>query len=212
VRLKVAASIDGRTALASGESQWITGAAARADGHAWRARACAILTGVGTVLYDNPQMTVRDVATSRQPRRVIVDRHGQTPASARILDGAGALIVTNGERNNAWPPQVETLALPDPHGRVDLVAMMQAFGARGINELHVEAGARLNGALLEAGLVDELLLYVAPRVIGDPARGAFARPLALASLAASESFTWHDVQQVGSDLRIRMQRVVAEVA
>jgi len=212
LRLKVATSLDGRTALASGESQWITGAAARADGHAWRARACAILTGVGTVLYDDPQMTVREIVTSRQPLRVIVDRHGQTPASARILEGAGALIVTNGERNNAWPAQVETLALPDAYGRVDLTAMLQALGARGINELHVEAGARLNGALLEAGLVDELLLYVAPRVIGDPARGAFERPLALTSLAATESFAWHDVQRVGSDLRIRMQRTVAEAA
>ncbi len=212
LRLKVATSLDGRTALLNGESQWITGAAARADGHAWRARACAILTGVGTVLHDDPRMTVRDVATPRQPQRVIVDRHGQTPASARILEGAGALIVTNGERNNAWPAQVETLHLPDAQGRVDLPAMLQALGARGINELHVEAGAKLNGALLEAGLVDEVLMYIAPRVVGDPARGAFERPAALTALAATESFAWHDVQRVGADLRVRMQRVVPEVA
>lgn len=212
LRLKVATSLDGRTALLNGESQWITGAAARADGHAWRARACAILTGVGTVLHDDPQMTVRDVATPRQPQRVIVDRHGQTPASARILEGAGALIVTNGERNIAWPAHVETLALPDAHGRVDLPAMLQALGARGINELHVEAGAKLNGALLEAGLVDEILMYVAPRVMGDPARGAFERPVALTSLPAAESFAWHDVQRVGTDLRVRMQRAALDPA
>lgn len=210
VRLKVAASLDGRTALLSGDSQWITSAEARADGHAWRARASAVLTGIGTVLQDDPRLTVRDVETPRQPQRVIVDRHGQTPASARILEGAGALIVTNGERNQAWPAQVESLALPDAHGRVDLVAMMQALGGRGINELHVEAGARLNGALLEADLVDEILLYVAPRVIGDPARGAFARPVALTALAGTESFAWHDIHRVGADLRLRLQRCVAK--
>ncbi len=212
LRLKVATSLDGRTALSNGESQWITGVAARADGHAWRARACALLTGVGTVLHDDPQMTVREVATPRQPQRVIVDRHGQTPASARILQGAGALIVTNGERNNAWPAQVETLHLPDAQGRVDLPAMLQALGARGINELHVEAGAKLNGALLEAGLVDEILMYIAPRVIGDPARGAFERPVALTSLAATDSYAWHDVQRLGHDLRVRMLRAPAEPA
>ena len=208
VRLKIAGSLDGRTALHNGESQWITGAEARADGHAWRARACAILTGIGTVLHDDPRMTVRDVETPRQPLRVIVDRHGQTPASARILEGAGTLIVTAGKRNNAWPAQVDTLSIPDAHGRVDLAAMLQALGAREINELHVEAGARLNGALLEADLVDELLVYVAPRVIGDPARGFFERPTALNSLAGTENFEWHDVHRVGADLRLRLRHAV----
>ncbi len=212
VRLKVATSLDGRTALLNGESQWITGAQARADGHAWRARACAILTGIGTVLQDDPQMTVREVATPRQPRRVIVDRHGQTPASARILEGEGALIVTAGERNSAWPAQVETLVLPDARGRVDLPAMMHTLGARGINELHVEAGARLNGALLEAGLVDEMLLYVAPRVVGDPARGSFERPAPLDVLADAADFSWHDVQRIGADLRLRLRRTEAGAA
>ncbi|MEO6566424.1 MAG: bifunctional diaminohydroxyphosphoribosylaminopyrimidine deaminase/5-amino-6-(5-phosphoribosylamino)uracil reductase RibD, partial [Casimicrobiaceae bacterium] len=206
VRVKVAASLDGRTALVNGTSQWITGAAARADGHAWRARACAVLTGVGTVLHDDPRMTVREVETTRQPLRVIVDRHGETPASARILEGTGALIFTAGARNHAWPASVETLALPDADNRVDLPAMMRELGARSINELHVEAGARLNGALLEAGLVDEVLLYVAPCIIGDPARGAFARPQALASLDAAEGFTWHDMHRVGDDVRLRLIR------
>ncbi len=214
VRVKVAASLDGRTALMNGESQWITGAAARADGHAWRARACAVLTGVGTVLHDDPRMTVRDVKTTRQPLRVIVDRHGETPASARILEGAGALIFTAGARNNAWPASVEAFALPDANDRVDLPAMMRELGARAINELHVEAGARLNGALLDAGLVDEVLMYVAPRIIGDPARGAFAWPQAqaLASLDAAEAFAWHDMQRVGDDVRLRLYRRVAEAA
>jgi diaminohydroxyphosphoribosylaminopyrimidine deaminase/5-amino-6-(5-phosphoribosylamino)uracil reductase len=210
VRTKLAASLDGRTALANGESQWITGADARADGHAFRARACAILTGVGTVLQDDPQLTVRAVATPRQPRRVIVDRHGRTPASARVLAGDGALIVTAGGRNPAWPAQVEWLALPDPRGRVDLPALLAALAARGVNELHVEAGAKLNGALLDAGLVDEVLLYFAPAVIGDPARGMFERAAPLSSLAARSEFAWHDVARIGDDLRLVARRVAGD--
>jgi diaminohydroxyphosphoribosylaminopyrimidine deaminase / 5-amino-6-(5-phosphoribosylamino)uracil reductase len=210
VRTKLAASLDGRTALANGESQWITGPDARADGHGFRARACAILTGVGTVLQDDPQLTVRAVATPRQPRRVIVDRHGQTPASARVLADDGALIVTAGERNPAWPAQVEWLALPDPRGRVDLPALLAALAARGVNELHVEAGAKLNGALLDADLVDEVLLYFAPAVIGDPARGMFERAAPLPSLAARSDFAWHDVQRIGSDVRMVARRVERE--
>ncbi|MEO8755401.1 MAG: bifunctional diaminohydroxyphosphoribosylaminopyrimidine deaminase/5-amino-6-(5-phosphoribosylamino)uracil reductase RibD, partial [Casimicrobiaceae bacterium] len=146
VRMKIAASLDGRTALANGQSQWITGPEARADGHAWRARACAVLTGVGTVLQDDPQMNVRAVPTTRQPRRVIVDRHGQTPPSARIFEGGGVLVVTAGERNPSWPDGVEVLALPNTDGRVDLPAMLAALAERDISELHVEAGAKLNGA------------------------------------------------------------------
>ncbi len=206
VRSKIAASLDGRTALADGTSQWITGAEARADGHAWRARACAVLTGIGTVLQDDPQLTVRDVPTTRQPRRVVVDRHGQTPASARIFGAGGAWMVTNGERNTQWPDGTEVLALPDADRRVDLAAMLRALAERGINELHVEAGARLNGALLDAGLVDELLLYVAPAILGDPARGMFERRAPLAALAARSQFHWHDVCRVGADLRILARR------
>jgi diaminohydroxyphosphoribosylaminopyrimidine deaminase/5-amino-6-(5-phosphoribosylamino)uracil reductase len=205
VRSKVAASLDGRTALPDGQSQWITGPDARADGHAWRARACAIMTGVGTVMQDDPQLTVRAVQTTRQPCRVIVDRHGQTPAHARVLAG-GALVVTAGERNPAWRADVEVLVLPDGRGRVDLPLMLTELGRRGINELHVEAGAKLNGALLDAGLVDEILLYLAPAVLGDPARGMFERTAALPSLAARSEFAWHDVQRVGGDLRIIVRR------
>ena len=202
VRAKLAASLDGRTALINGESQWITGAQARADGHAWRARACAILTGVGTVLQDDPQLSVRAVDTPRQPLRVIVDRHGQTPASARVLADANALMVTAGERNAAWPATLEVLALPDANGRVDLAAMMHALAGRGINELHVEAGAKLSGALLDAGLIDELLLYMAPALIGDPARGMFERAAPLRALGARTVLAWHSVERIGGDLRV----------
>jgi diaminohydroxyphosphoribosylaminopyrimidine deaminase/5-amino-6-(5-phosphoribosylamino)uracil reductase len=206
VRTKLAASLDGRTALANGESQWITGDAARADGHAWRARACAILTGVGTVLQDDPRLDVRAVETTRQPKRVIVDRHGQTPASARVLQAPGALIVTAGERNAAWPAAVDVLTLPNVQGRVDLPRLLATLAEQGINELHVEAGAKLNGALLDAGLVDEILLYLAPAVLGDPARGMFDRATALSTLSGRAEFAWHDVTRIGGDLRLVARR------
>jgi diaminohydroxyphosphoribosylaminopyrimidine deaminase/5-amino-6-(5-phosphoribosylamino)uracil reductase len=202
VRMKMAASLDGRSALADGGSRWITGAEARGDGHAFRARACAIVTGIGTVLADDPELTVRAVATTRQPLRVVVDRHGQTPPQAKVLRG-GALVVTADARPAAWPAGVEHLALPDAAGRVDLAALLRALAARGCNEVHVEAGARLNGALLEAGLVDEVLAYVAPSLIGDPARGVAQRRDPLASLDARVRLAFDDVARVGDDIRIR---------
>ena len=202
VRSKLAASLDGRTALASGESRWITGAAARVDGHAWRARACAVVTGVGTVMHDDPQLTVRDVPTTRQPLRIVVDRHGDTPANARVLAGGNALVVTAGARNREWPASVESLALPDADGRVDLAALFRALGGRGINEAHVEAGAKLNGALLAAGLIDELLIYFAGALIGDPARGMFESATPLGSLRDRVHVEWTSVERIGEDLRI----------
>ena len=169
--MKVAASLDGRTALANGQSQWITGAQARADGHAWRARACAILTGIGTVRADDPELTVRAVPTPRQPLRVVVDRHGETPAQAQVLRG-GALVVTGDATRPGVARRVSRRwRCPTGAGAWTSPRMMQELGRRQVNELHVEAGARLNGALLEAGLVDELLVYLAPSLIGDPARG-----------------------------------------
>lgn len=207
VRTKLAASLDGKTALAGGESRWITGPEARADGHAWRARACAILTGIGTVRDDDPALTVREVATPRQPPIVVVDRNAETPPGARVLAGGNALVVTAGGTNPAWPAGVRTLVLPDGDGRVDLSAMLRELASAGVNELHVEAGARLNGALLGAGLVDEVLLYVAPSVIGDPARGMFARSDALARLADRAQLAFTSVERVGADLRI-VARVV----
>jgi len=210
VRSKIAASVDGRTALASGESQWITGAAARADGHAWRARACAVMTGVGTILHDDPRLDVRDVPTTRQPLRIVVDRHADTPPQARVLDGGNSLLVTAGARNAAWPAGVEAIAVPDGEGRVDLPALMRELARRELNEVHVEAGARLNGALLQAGLVDELVIYMAGAIIGDPARGMFERAAPLASLRERVQLSWTSVERVGDDLRfvarVRTQR------
>jgi len=202
VRLKVAASLDGRTALSDGQSRWITGEAARADGHRFRARACAVMTGIGTVLTDDPELTVRAVETPRQPRRIIVDRKAETPATAKVLRGEGALMITAGARNAGWPPSIESLALPDAQGRVDLAAMLRELARRDVNELHVEAGAGLNGALFAAGLVDELLLYVAPDVIGDPARGIADFPGGLRTLGDRVAFALADVTRIGEDLRI----------
>jgi diaminohydroxyphosphoribosylaminopyrimidine deaminase/5-amino-6-(5-phosphoribosylamino)uracil reductase len=203
VRLKAAVSLDGRTALANGASRWITGDAARADGHAWRARACAVLTGIGTVRDDDPELTVRAIATTRQPRRVVVDRHAETPPTAKVLGGAGAMIVTAGARNAAWPATTEVLALPDGAGRVDLAALMAALAHAGCNEVHVEAGARLNGALIAAGLVDEFLVYVAPSLLGDPARGIATFAEGLASLDRRVRLDFTGVERIGADLRIR---------
>jgi len=202
VRVKIAASLDGRTALANGASQWITGEEARADGHRWRARACAILTGIGTVQQDDPQLTVRGVATPRQPLKVIVDRHGELPPNARVLADGEVLVVTASTPRAVWPPAVRTMNLPDRDGRIDLAAMMAALAAEGINEVHVEAGARLNGALLGAGLVDELLVYLAPCLLGDGARGMFALPAPLERLADRTPLRIVGVDPVGSAWRV----------
>ena len=168
VRLKIAATLDGRTALADGTSQWITGAAARRDGHHWRARACAVLTGAGTVRADDPRLTVREVKTSRQPLRVIVDSRLETPPTARVLQGEKALVfaATHGALANA-----EVVCLPNKKQKVELPAMLEELAKRGVNELHVEAGFRLNGSLVREGCVDEYLLYVNPSFLGDGAQG-----------------------------------------
>lgn len=208
IRMKVAASLDGRTALASGASQWITGGEARHDGHRYRARACAILTGIGTVRADDPQLTVRGVDTSRQPRRIILDRSARTPPTARVLAG-GALVVTAGRVNAEWPRGTDAIALPDAAGGIDLSALMLRLGSEGINELHVEAGARLNGALLAAGLVDELLLYVAPCLIGDPARGIALLDSPLQALSERVRLAVDSIEAVGADWRV-IARIVHE--
>jgi len=202
VRVKIAASLDGKTALDNGASQWISAAPARADGHRWRARSCAILTGIGTVLQDNPRLTVRDVETSRQPLRVVVDRHGELPATARLLEEGAVLVVSAQARNGSWPANVRHVQLPGRDGRVDLAAMLALLSAEGINELHVEAGAKLNGALLAAGLVDELLLYLAPCLLGDPARGMFALPTALTQLEQRVQLVIRDSARIGDDWRL----------
>lgn len=207
LRLKTATSLDGKTALASGESKWITGEMARQDVHRWRARSCAILTGVGTVLTDDPQMNVRDVETSRQPLKVVVDSALRTPPSARILAG-GALVVGNvdvPERRLALEAAgAEVVLLSSANGRVGLAALLAELGRRGINEVHAEAGATLNGALLEAGLVDEWLAYYAPAVLGHAALGLFDVP-PLVDMAQRRVFSLCDVRQIGVDLRLRLR-------
>lgn len=204
VRSKVAASLDGKTALANGVSQWITGPAARQDVQAWRARACAILTGVGTVLADDPQLNVRDIDTPRQPLRVVLDSQLRTPPSAKLLRG-GALIVSAVEDmpkiQALLDAGADVLALPSATGRVDLALVLQLLAERGVNELMVEAGATLNGALLEAGLVDELVLYLAPMLLGESARGLFALP-ALEKMDQRTDLVLRDVRQVGNDMRV----------
>ena len=209
VRLKVAASLDGKTALFNGQSQWITGPEARRDGHAWRARACAVLTGIGTVKDDNPQLTVRDVTTPRQPLRVVVDSRLETPLDAKVL-GPGTLIAAAAHHaDRAGPLQArgaEIVVLPNASGKVELPDLMLELGRRGINELHVEAGYKLNGSLLNEGLVDELLVYLAPSVMGDAAHGMFNLP-ELKVLADQRRLAFTDVRQIGPDLRI-LARVV----
>jgi len=204
VRLKVAASLDGATALENGESQWITGPAARADGHAWRARTQVILTGIGTVKADNPQLTVRGIDTPLPPRRVIVDSRLDIDLDARILQGEPCWIVAAGaHQEKAAALRAaghEVWYLPNAHGKVDLSALMRELGRREINEVHVEAGAKLNASLVREGCVDELLVYLAPSLIG-PGQGMFDLPQ-LAQLAERRRLRFHDVARVGDDLRV----------
>jgi diaminohydroxyphosphoribosylaminopyrimidine deaminase/5-amino-6-(5-phosphoribosylamino)uracil reductase len=205
LRLKVAVSLDGRTALADGTSQWITGAAARADGHAWRKRAGALLTGVGTIRDDDPRLDVRLVEIARQPLRVIVDSRLETPPSARILTPPGEVLLyaaldDSARRAALVAHGVEVVLKPSPAGKVDLAAMLQDLGARGINELHAEAGEKLNASLLGAGLVDELLVYVAPRLIGSGRGLAALGPIERLDQALGFAFT--SVAPVGDDLRM----------
>lgn len=204
VRLKTASTLDGKTALANGASQWITGAAARADVQQLRARACAVLTGSGTVLADNPRMNVRDFDICRQPLRVIVDSGLRTPVDAAILPALVACHHADPDRRSALERAgAEVVELPSPDGRVDLAALLQLLAQRGVNELHVEAGAALNGALLAARLVDEWVAYVAPMAVGDDARGLFAQP-PLTTLEQAARFRLGDVRQIGGDLRLTL--------
>jgi diaminohydroxyphosphoribosylaminopyrimidine deaminase/5-amino-6-(5-phosphoribosylamino)uracil reductase len=204
VRMKTAASLDGRTALHNGQSQWITSDAARDDGHWWRARACAILTGIGTVRQDNPRLNVRAVETPRQPLRVVVDSELQIDPDAQVLVGGGALLIAAQENREKEARLrdlgAEVVVLPNKQGKVDLPALMQELGRRQINELHVEAGFKLNGSLIRENCVDELLVYLAPSLLGD-AQGMFALP-PLDSLDQRRHLVFHEFKQIGPDLRI----------
>ncbi|MEI7784919.1 MAG: bifunctional diaminohydroxyphosphoribosylaminopyrimidine deaminase/5-amino-6-(5-phosphoribosylamino)uracil reductase RibD [Betaproteobacteria bacterium] len=213
LRLKAAASIDGTTALGDGQSQWITSPAARADGHAWRARACAVLTGIGTVLADDPTLNVREVATPRQPVRVIVDSRLQTPPQARILQGGGPVWIYTAVRDAEREAELSgrgahITCLADPQGKVDLAALVQDLARREVNEVHVEAGSKLGGSLMRAGLIDELLIYLAPVLLG-PGQGLLALP-ALSQLSEGIALQFTDCQRIGPDLRVLARRVGAD--
>jgi diaminohydroxyphosphoribosylaminopyrimidine deaminase/5-amino-6-(5-phosphoribosylamino)uracil reductase len=211
VRVKTAASLDGRTALANGVSQWITGPLARRDGHRWRARACAVMAGIGTLQADNPRLNVREVGTTRQPARVIVDRYLEMPPNARVLEGGNVLVFCAREDDARsrllQQAGAEVIALPDAGGKVDLAQMMRELARREMNEVHVESGNRLNGALLRAGVVDELVIFLAPQLLGDVARGMFDLG-ALTSLEERVDLDVRDVRRIGPDLRI-VARVAA---
>ncbi len=204
--LKMATSLDGRSALHNGLSQWITGPEARADGHHWRARSCVVLTGIGTVLKDDPQLTVRSVQTPRQPRRAVVDGRFEIPEDARLFDG-GEVIVFTARADAAKQARLEArnvrvVALPDETpDRVDLPAMMRWLAAQQFNEVHVEAGAGLSGALVAAGCIDELLIYMAPMLLGDAA-GLVKLPL-LERLDAAPRYEFIEAERVAADLRVR---------
>lgn len=205
VRMKVAASLDGKTALDNGKSQWITSGAARTDGHAWRARACAVLTGIGTVLEDNPRLDVRLVDTPRQPHLVVVDSRLETPLDARLfVPGRTIYIyaaVPNEEKKAALEARGATVVhQPGANGKVDLAAMLRDLAQREVNEVHVEAGYKLNGSLIREGLVDELLVYLAPKWIGQGAGMASFGPITELSQAVELDF--RSTAPLGPDLRI----------
>jgi diaminohydroxyphosphoribosylaminopyrimidine deaminase/5-amino-6-(5-phosphoribosylamino)uracil reductase len=198
VRLKIAATLDGRSALPDGRSQWITSAGARRDAHRWRARACALLTGIGTVRADDPQLTVREVQTPRQPLRVIVDSRLETPHGARILQGEKALVFAG---TSGSLPNAEVVVIANENGKVDLPRMLEELARRGVNELHVEAGFRLNGSLVREGCVDEYLIYLNPSFLGSDAQGMLDVP-APPALEERRRLRLLSLDRVGEDLRI----------
>jgi len=205
MRIKAAASLDGRIALANGESRWITGEEARRDAHALRARSCALLTGIGTVLRDDPELTVRHVPCSRQPRRVVIDSRLEMPPAAKILSGAPPLILTVSDdaakRKALEARGAEVVKVPSQGAKTDLAAIAALLGERAFNEVTVETGGKLMGSLLRAGLVDELVLYVAPMILGNLAQGLFALP-EFTSLDEALRPRIIDVRAVGRDWRI----------
>lgn len=211
VRMKIAATLDGKTALPDGRSQWITGVAARTDGHAWRARACAVLTGIGTVLQDRPRLDVRLVDTPRQPHLVIVDSRLETPLDAPLFIAGRTLLIYGAVHNEAKKAALEAqgatvvylpgaVSHPDVQPKVDLSAMLRDLAQREINELHVEAGEKLNGSLLREGLVDEFLVYLAPKFMGQGLGMAAFGPLAQLSDALALEFK--SAEPCGADLRV----------
>lgn len=205
VRMKIAASLDGQTALENGASQWITSEPARADGHAWRARSCAVLTGIGTVLEDDPRLDVRLVETPRQPHLVVVDSRLDTPLDAKLfLPGRQlhiyAAVVDEGKKAPLEAKGATVIHCPGPGGKVDLAAMLRDLALREINELHVEAGHKLNGSLVREGLVDEFLVYLAPKLLGAGRGMANIGPLT--DLSQAVPLEYRETALVGPDLRV----------
>ena len=205
MRIKIAASLDGKTALANGVSQWIGGPDARRDGHHWRARSCAVMTGIGTLKDDDPRLTVRDVETTRQPLRIVVDSRLRITPEAKLLDG-GAVLIATATRDDVKAHALkakgaDVVVLPNAEGKVDLLRLTQHLGSIGINEVLVEAGINLDSALLRAGVVDELLFYLAPLLLGDAGRGM----LDLGNLTRMEQRLELDIRDTrlfGPDLRV----------
>lgn len=220
VRIKLAQSMDGHIALSDGSSQWISGPEARADVQHWRARSDAILTGVGTVLADDPSLNVRiseraggenaGGGNARQPMRVIADSHWRTPADARLLSIAGKVLIAGLDQQDIPEALAKTgaefVALPSSDGRVDLEQLLQELGRRGINEVQVEAGATLCGALIQQELVDEVLIYQAPVLLGGGAVSPFATPR-LDNMDDRVHLKWIDSRRIGNDQRLRLKPV-----
>ncbi len=206
VRMKIAASLDGQTALQNGTSQWITSEPARQDGHAWRARACAVLTGIGTVLEDDPQLDVRLVQTPRQPTLVVVDSRLETPVQAALFRPSRPVFIyhasgTDARRQALEQAGAQVISCPGSHQKVDLQQMLRDLAQREINEVHVEAGHKLNASLLSAQLVDELVVYMAPLLIGQGRGMTHMGPLE--ALGDAIPLAWQEVTRVGPDLRLR---------
>ena len=205
MRVKIAASVDGKTALANGVSQWITGPAARRDGHRWRARSCAVMTGIGTLKDDDPRLTVRDVPAERQPMRVVVDSRLRIGLDARILEGGGVVVAT--ATNDPVKARAleaggaEVWVLPDTTGKVELAALARRLGERGMNEVLVEAGINLHSALLAADVVDELVVYLAPHLLGDGGRGMIRLP-GIERMDERLELEVRDLRAFGPDLRL----------
>jgi len=206
VRTKIATSLDGRTALKNGKSQWITSESARQDGHKWRARSCAILTGISSVRKDDPQLTVRYIETSRQPIRIVVDSNLEIPLQAKLLQNADTTWIYTVQTNKEKIHRLEDIGahivvLPDSVGKVDLKAMMVKLAEAGINELLVEAGPVLNGALVTAGLVDEIVFYFAPSLLGNSAQAMVAMP-EITDLSEKYDLQMTDIRKIGVDIRL----------
>jgi diaminohydroxyphosphoribosylaminopyrimidine deaminase/5-amino-6-(5-phosphoribosylamino)uracil reductase len=205
MRVKIAASLDGKTALANGVSQWIGGPDARRDGHHWRARSCAVMTGIGTLKDDDPKLTVRDVPTTRQPLRIVVDSRLRITPDAKILDGGAVLVATatqdEGKAKALRAKGADIVVLPNAEGKVDLTKLSEHLAGMGLNEVLIEAGIKLDSALLQAGVVDELLLYLAPHLLGDAGRGM----LDLGNLQRMDQRLELDIRDTrlfGPDLRV----------